>query len=128
RVGGLSAARVAWALTALAEACLGLAWEWAEAQVAVAGTLPDGMTDGEAARPGDPPVLVIGMGKLGGRELDYGSDLDLVVLYAEDRPAGAGGPAAPPPPHPAVRPPLHTPPPPPPPRPALPRGPPLPPA
>jgi glutamate-ammonia-ligase adenylyltransferase len=27
------------------------------------------------------PALVVGMGKLGGRELDYGSDLDLVVLY-----------------------------------------------
>ena len=34
---------------------------------------------------------MIGLGKLGGRELDYGSDLDLVVLYAEDGPAGAEG-------------------------------------
>ena len=34
------------------------------------------------------PALVVGMGKLGGRELDYGSDLDLVVLY--DGPSEAG--------------------------------------
>jgi glutamate-ammonia-ligase adenylyltransferase len=34
-------------------------------------------------------VLVVGMGKLGGRELDYGSDLDLVVLHeAEETLAG----------------------------------------
>ncbi len=72
--GGLPAARVAWALTELAEACLGIAWEWADAVA--------------ARRFGEPraggvrvPALVVGMGKLGGRELDYGSDLDVVVLY-----------------------------------------------
>jgi glutamate-ammonia-ligase adenylyltransferase len=71
-VGHLAAPRVAWALTELAEASLAIAWEWAE----------------EAVRRqfGAPPTsaVVIGMGKLGGRELDYGSDLDIVVLYAED--------------------------------------------
>jgi glutamate-ammonia-ligase adenylyltransferase len=75
-VGRLPGPRVAWALGELAEACLAIAWAWAE----------------EAVRPqlGPPPcpALVIGMGKLGGRELDYGSDLDLVVLY------GGNGPAA----------------------------------
>ena len=34
------------------------------------------------------PALIVGMGKLGGRELDYGSDLDLVVLYDGPRETG----------------------------------------
>jgi len=67
-------ARVAWALGELAEACVGLAWDLAYAETRA--------TLGEPLRDGRPvPALVIGMGKLGGRELDYGSDLDLVVLY-----------------------------------------------
>ncbi|PYM67579.1 MAG: bifunctional [glutamate--ammonia ligase]-adenylyl-L-tyrosine phosphorylase/[glutamate--ammonia-ligase] adenylyltransferase [Candidatus Rokuibacteriota bacterium] len=93
-VGGLSVPGVGWALTELAEACLGLAWEWAEALVAGERPRPAGAslhagaaTDGGAHS----PVLVVGLGKLGGRELDYGSDLDLVVLYAEDGPPGPGG-------------------------------------
>jgi glutamate-ammonia-ligase adenylyltransferase len=76
-VGALPAPRVAWALSELAEACLDIAWDWAEAVV--------------LQRYGEPvaggmrvPALVVAMGKLGGRELDYGSDLDLVVLYAAD--------------------------------------------
>jgi glutamate-ammonia-ligase adenylyltransferase len=70
-VGGAPAARTGWALTELAEACLGLGWEWAEAEV----------RGPAAAIAGRPAALVVGMGKLGGRELDYGSDLDLVVLH-----------------------------------------------
>jgi len=66
--------RVAWALGELAEACVGLAWDAAYAEVRTAL--------GEPRIAGRPvPALVVGMGKLGGRELDYGSDLDLVVLY-----------------------------------------------
>ncbi len=34
---------------------------------------------------------VIGMGKLGGRELTAGSDLDLLVIYDPDAPASGGG-------------------------------------
>jgi len=70
--------RLAWALGELAEACVGLAWEMAYTETRA--------TLGEPLVAGRPvPALVVGMGKLGGRELDYGSDLDLVVLY--------GGPA-----------------------------------
>jgi glutamate-ammonia-ligase adenylyltransferase len=36
------------------------------------------------------PVAVLGMGKLGGRELSVGSDLDVVLIYRED----GGAPAA----------------------------------
>ncbi len=67
-------ARVAWALGELAEACLGIVWDQAEAETRA--TLGEPRIDGRPV-----PALVVGMGKLGGRELDYGSDLDLVVLY-----------------------------------------------
>ncbi len=71
---GEAPARVAWALGELAEACVGIAWDVAYAEArAVLGEPVAG------ERP--VPALVVGMGKLGGRELDYGSDLDLVVLY-----------------------------------------------
>jgi glutamate-ammonia-ligase adenylyltransferase len=66
--------RVAWALGELAEACLGLAWE--RAMAAARAALGEPLIAGRPV-----PALVVGMGKLGGRELDYGSDLDLVVLY-----------------------------------------------
>ena len=66
--------RVGWALGELAEASLAIAWEQAVAETRA--------TLGEPLLGGRPvPALVVGMGKLGGRELDYGSDLDLVVLY-----------------------------------------------
>ncbi len=73
----LPAPRVAWALTELGEACLGLAWQWAE--TVVRRQFGEPRAGGAGV-----PALVVGMGKLGGRELDYGSDLDIVVLYAAD--------------------------------------------
>jgi glutamate-ammonia-ligase adenylyltransferase len=66
--------RVAWALGELAEACLGLAWD--QACRTARAALGEPHAGGRPVR-----GLVVGMGKLGGRELDYGSDLDLVVLY-----------------------------------------------
>ncbi len=76
-VGGCPAPRVGWALTELAEAALAIAWRWADAEV--------GRRFGEPrAASARIPALIVGMGKLGGRELDYGSDLDLVVLYAAE--------------------------------------------
>jgi glutamate-ammonia-ligase adenylyltransferase len=66
-------------LSALADACI----EWAytrmyQALVLRYGT-PRGETSGEAQ-----PLLILGMGKLGGRELNFSSDIDLVLLYPED--------------------------------------------
>ena len=68
---------------AVLEAVLGLAWD----QMAARHGLP-GAVD-------DPGLLVIGYGKLGGIELGYGSDLDLVFLHP-DHPPGArtSGPRA----------------------------------
>ena len=73
--------RVAWALGELAEASVGIAWELAVAEARAARGEP--LVDGRPV-----PALVVGMGKLGGRELDYGSDLDLVVLYDGPRETG----------------------------------------
>ena len=74
--------RVTGALTAFAEAALGVAVAHLLREAAAQGalTLPD------PARPGDGSgFIVLGMGKLGGRELNYSSDIDLVVLYDEER-------------------------------------------
>ena len=54
----------------LAEACLFAALE-----------IASGRLDGENRLPGH--LAVLGMGKLGGRELHYSSDLDLVCVYEE---------------------------------------------
>ncbi len=55
-------------LSRLAEAIVRAALRVAEEQV--------------ASGPGDAPLAVVGMGKIGGREFTYHSDLDLVFLYA----------------------------------------------
>lgn len=70
-------------LTSLADACLEAALALASSEIRQRhGALPRGR------------FAVLGMGKLGGRELDYNSDLDLIFMY--DAPAEAeseGGPS-----------------------------------
>lgn len=39
----------------------------------------------------DPPFVILGMGKLGGRELNYSSDLDLIFLFDASNHAGLPG-------------------------------------
>jgi glutamate-ammonia-ligase adenylyltransferase len=69
-------------LTALADACLDAALAFAAADIEEKhGKLPGGR------------FAVLGMGKLGGREIDYGSDLDLIFVYdADEDGRSAGGP------------------------------------
>ncbi|MEJ2514940.1 MAG: bifunctional [glutamate--ammonia ligase]-adenylyl-L-tyrosine phosphorylase/[glutamate--ammonia-ligase] adenylyltransferase [Gammaproteobacteria bacterium] len=64
-------------LSELAEICIRAAAGWAHSQLAVA--------HGEPRSPGGEPqrLLVIAMGKLGGRELNFSSDIDLVFLFPE---------------------------------------------
>jgi glutamate-ammonia-ligase adenylyltransferase len=65
------------ALTALADAAIVAAHAWAERSLAARyGTPRD---EHGAAQ----PLIVVGMGKLGGRELNFSSDVDLVFLYPE---------------------------------------------
>jgi glutamate-ammonia-ligase adenylyltransferase len=66
--GDLSVEQVADDLSALADAVLELALRWSWARFA------------KRHRP-DPQLAVIAYGKLGGKELGYGSDLDVVFLY-----------------------------------------------
>lgn len=66
------------ALTDLADACLAMAlerlWGWA-----VERDGPPQGEDGSAAQ-----FVVLGMGKLGGSELNFSSDIDLIFAYTED--------------------------------------------
>jgi [glutamine synthetase] adenylyltransferase / [glutamine synthetase]-adenylyl-L-tyrosine phosphorylase len=89
--GLISVEEVADDLSALADATVNIACQWAWAHL--------------QARPGKqglwavnhaPRLGVIAYGKLGGKELGYGSDLDLVFLYEVDEDASsADGPDAP---------------------------------
>jgi glutamate-ammonia-ligase adenylyltransferase len=70
--GDLDPGEVTAALTSVAEVCL---------RQAIEATLP-----GVVARYGEPRagLTVLGLGSLGAREMRYGSDLDLVILYGGD--------------------------------------------
>ncbi|MES1207158.1 MAG: hypothetical protein ABUS79_14570, partial [Pseudomonadota bacterium] len=76
--GSLDAGEVCGQLTDLAEVCL---------QAAIDATLP-----ALTARLGVPrtALTVLGLGSLGGREMRYGSDLDLVFLYGADGESDTG--------------------------------------
>jgi glutamate-ammonia-ligase adenylyltransferase len=62
----------------LADETLGAALAWAEARLAAEHGVPRG------ARGDRQPLVVVGMGKLGGRELNVSSDVDLVFVYPEE--------------------------------------------
>jgi glutamate-ammonia-ligase adenylyltransferase len=65
-------------LARLADVCLAAAWRWAREGLEArygAPVDPDGAPTG---------LAVIGMGKLGGEELNYSSDIDLIFVYGED--------------------------------------------
>jgi glutamate-ammonia-ligase adenylyltransferase len=70
--GVLDSLAVCGELTAIAEACLDRALAIVAAQLAVRHGRP----------PGDARLAVLGLGKLGGRELGYAADLDVVFVYA----------------------------------------------
>ena len=72
-------------LSHLADACLAVAWGDAETDARARFGAP---LDGEGGETG---VAVIGMGKLGGEELNYSSDIDLMFVYGADGDT-AGGP------------------------------------
>lgn len=65
-------------LSSLADACCGLATDWSLARLAGRHGVPRD-SEGNEARP-----VVLGMGKLGGRELNFSSDIDLIFLHTAD--------------------------------------------
>jgi glutamate-ammonia-ligase adenylyltransferase len=76
--------RVTGELSSFASGCLSALTESILLQLARDGQLAIGK-DPEAAA-----FTVLGMGKLGARELNYSSDIDLILLYDRDAPALAG--------------------------------------
>ena len=73
--------RVTGALTDLAEAALGAACRTLLREAASAGAFT--LADPERGEPGS-GFIVLGMGKLGARELNYSSDIDLILLFDRD--------------------------------------------
>ncbi len=76
----LDAMAVCKELTAIAEACLDRALALVESQLVARHGRP----------PGDARISVLGLGKLGGRELGYAADLDVVFVYASANPHDDG--------------------------------------
>ncbi len=78
--GSIRLSSVAEQLSDLAEALLGAALELAEEEARAKGRMPPGR------------LTVMALGKLGGRELGYHSDLDLIFLYPATGPGETGSP------------------------------------
>ena len=74
--------QVTLALSDFADAALGAALAYGLADAARRGTLRVADADDPARESG---LIVLGMGKLGARELNYSSDIDLIVFYAPER-------------------------------------------
>lgn len=72
-------------LSRLADACLAAAWADADADARARFGAP---LDGEGQ---ETALAVVGMGKLGGEELNYSSDIDLMFVYGAEGDT-AGGP------------------------------------
>ncbi|HEU4601139.1 MAG TPA: bifunctional [glutamate--ammonia ligase]-adenylyl-L-tyrosine phosphorylase/[glutamate--ammonia-ligase] adenylyltransferase [Steroidobacteraceae bacterium] len=66
-------------LSDLADASIRAAYEHAYASMVARYGVPQGRDSGEAQ-----PLMILAMGKLGGRELNFSSDIDLVLLYPEE--------------------------------------------
>ncbi|MGC3981700.1 MAG: bifunctional [glutamate--ammonia ligase]-adenylyl-L-tyrosine phosphorylase/[glutamate--ammonia-ligase] adenylyltransferase [Steroidobacteraceae bacterium] len=65
-------------LSNLADVCVQCVYERAYAQLSALYGIPYGRDSGTQQ-----PLMILGMGKLGGRELNYSSDIDLIFLYPE---------------------------------------------
>jgi glutamate-ammonia-ligase adenylyltransferase len=72
-------------LAATADVCVGAAVALAAGELAAQYGLPAG-----AVSPAAPGLAVLGMGKLGGCELNFSSDIDLVFVYGEDGETSGG--------------------------------------
>ncbi|MFQ5894173.1 MAG: putative nucleotidyltransferase substrate binding domain-containing protein, partial [Nitrospinota bacterium] len=68
-------------LTVVAESCLRWALATAEEETRTAYGQP---IEGRGGRGRPATFTVIGLGKLGGRELDFGSDLDVMFVFSEE--------------------------------------------
>jgi glutamate-ammonia-ligase adenylyltransferase len=79
-LNGLAAlCEVTQTVTALADVAIETACTQLDASMQIQYGTPTGQESGEPQR-----LMVVGMGKLGGRELNVSSDIDLIFLYGED--------------------------------------------
>jgi glutamate-ammonia-ligase adenylyltransferase len=76
--GKMGQTEIAGQLTLLAEVCLQAAYRMARVELARFG-IPTWTAPGGAGR--EAAFAVLGMGKLGGNELNYHSDLDIIYIY-----------------------------------------------
>ncbi len=76
--GRADLAEVCGTMSVLADAAIAIAQTWSEAQLAPTHGVPRGATGAGQ------PFIVVGMGKLGGGELNVSSDIDLVFVYPEE--------------------------------------------
>jgi glutamate-ammonia-ligase adenylyltransferase len=83
--GELDCEAVSDELSKLAEVCLARAYEMVEQAMQARHGVPRDRDTGEPAT-----LAILAMGKLGGRELGYASDLDVVFVYSAD--GHTGGP------------------------------------
>jgi [glutamine synthetase] adenylyltransferase / [glutamine synthetase]-adenylyl-L-tyrosine phosphorylase len=74
-------------LTTLADACLDAAYHFCRAEVEKDYGILDLPESNQANR-----FVILGMGKLGGGELNFSSDVDVIFLYESDEGESAGGP------------------------------------
>ncbi len=87
--GGVPLMKISDYLTEIAEVAVGRTLALTFAHLSERHGRPAGLTGTDTG------VLVLGYGKLGGLELGYGSDLDLVFLHGADQPAAeTAGPKA----------------------------------
>jgi glutamate-ammonia-ligase adenylyltransferase len=82
---GLSLRQTVHELSLLAEACIQVTLEQILEKLAIEGRIPEGLDDVEGQ------FCVMALGKLGGNELNYSSDIDLVGLCSDGPSDGTGG-------------------------------------
>ncbi|MFK7943046.1 MAG: glutamine-synthetase adenylyltransferase, partial [Paracoccaceae bacterium] len=75
-------ANVTEALTKLADTCVETAAKWLMVRAVEAGNLP-GLTSEQASA--GTGLIILAMGKMGAYELNYSSDIDLIVLFDDSR-------------------------------------------
>ena len=75
---GITARQLSW----LAEVCLNHAWRMARHELAARFGAPFGEDADETSE--ETAFAIIGMGKLGGLELNYHSDLDIIFIYGQE--------------------------------------------
>ncbi len=85
--GSATLAEVCSTMSDLAEITIAAAQDWAEAELRAKFGVPRDPA-GRAQT-----LIVVGMGKLGGRELNVSSDIDLVFVYPEEGETDGGDPA-----------------------------------